>query len=406
MNHYAYIYINQEGKKRKGTMEASDTGEVYALIRAEGNIPISVAPQGLMTRDISISLGSPVKPREFSVFCRQFGSILAASIPILNALEMLSRQTENKALAKAILEVKTAVEKGDTLAEAMERQQKLFPQIMVNMVKAGETSGNLEFALERMAAHFEREASMKNQLKKAMIYPVVIALVTVAVIFIMMVVVIPKFMEMFTTMNMQLPFLTRMVIGLSNFFVSNWYLLLGVLLIAGILLRIYKRTPEGQLAFGRLGLKLPLFGRLMIKSASSGFGRTLSTLLSTGIPMLEALDITARTMDHVLVRQVLQGAKEDVAKGLPLSLPIANSGIFPPMVCDMTKIGEETGNLDRMLQKLADYYDEEVKTATEALMAALEPMIIVILALVVGVLIMAILQPMLKMYQSFGSGSV
>jgi type IV pilus assembly protein PilC len=402
MNDFAYIYIDQKGKKKRGSMEASDAGEVYASIRAEGNIPISVAPQGLMTRDISISLGKPVKVRELSVFCRQFGSILSASIPILNALEMLSRQTENKALSKAILEVKTAVEKGDTLAGAMEGQQKIFPQILINMVRAGEVSGNLELALERMAVHFEREAAIKNQLKKAMIYPLVIALVTVVVIFIMMLVVIPNFVGMFSTMNIRMPLMTRMVIGISNFFVNSWYLILGLLIITGVFIKIYKRTPEGQLTFGKLGYKLPLFGKLMIKSASSRFGRTLSTLLSTGIPMLEALDITARTMDQVLVRQVLKGAREDVAKGLPLSVPLANSGIFPPMVCDMARIGEETGNLDQMLVKLADYYDEEVKAATDALMAALEPMIIIILALVVGILIMAIMQPMLKMYQSFG----
>ncbi len=406
MNEYAYIFINKQGKKRKGSMEAANAEEVYSYLRSEGNIPISVAPQGLMTRDISISFGSPVKTREISVFCRQFGSILSASITIINALEMLSRQTENKALAKAILEVKTAVEKGDTLAEAMEDQPKIFPPILVNMVRAGEASGNLELAFERMAVHFEREAAMRNQVKKAMIYPVVIALVTVVVIFIMMLVVIPNFMEMFSTMNIQMPAMTKMVISLSDFFVARWYLIFGGIGLAAISLRIYKRTPEGQQTFGRLGLKLPLFGKLTIKSASSRFARTLSTLLSTGIPMMEAIDITARTMDNVIVRQVLKGAKEDVAKGLPLSVPIANSDVFPAMVCDMTKIGEETGNLDRMLNKLADYYDEEVKNATDALMAAMEPMIIIILALVVGVLIMAIMQPMLKMYKSFGSGGI
>lgn len=406
MNDYAYIFINRQGKRLKGSMEAANEEEVFSYLRAEGHIPVSVAPQGIMNKDIRISFGSPVKPRELSVFCRQFGSILSASIPIINALEMLARQTENKALAKAILEVKIAVEKGDTLGEAMENHKKLFPPILINMVRAGEASGNLELAFERMAVHFEREASTRSQVKKAMIYPVVIALVTVIVIFIMMLVVIPNFMEMFATMNVRMPFMTRMVIGLSNFFVARWYLLLGAILIAIVSMRFYKRTPEGQQLFGRLGLKLPLFGKLTIKSAASRYARTLSTLLSTGIPMMEALDITARTMDNVIVRQTLLGAKEDVAKGLPLSVPVTNSGIFPDMVSDMTKIGEETGNLDRMLNKLADYYDEEVKVATEALMAAMEPMIIIILALVVGVLIMAIMQPMLTMYKSLGSGGL
>ena len=269
MNNYAYIFINRQGKRLKGSMEAANEEEVFSYLRSEGHIPISVALQGIMSRDISISFGSPVKPRELSVFCRQFGSILSASISIINALEMLARQTENKALAKAILEVKTAVEKGDTLGEAMENHKKLFPAILVNMIRAGEASGNLELAFERMAIHFEREASIGSQVKKAMIYPVVIALVTVIVIFIMMLVVIPNFMEMFATMNVRMPFMTRMVIGLSNLLVARWYLILGAILLLIVSLRFYKRTPEGQQFFGRLGLKLPLFGKLTIKSAAS-----------------------------------------------------------------------------------------------------------------------------------------
>lgn len=406
MEDYCYILINKHGKRLKGTMEAACEEDVLTALRSEGNIPISVVPQGLMNKDLSFSFGSPVKPRELSVFCRQFGSILSASVTVVNALDMLSKQTENKALSKAIREVKTAVEKGETLAGALGIQKKVFPSILVNMVEAGEASGNLEISFERMALHFEKEAAMKSQVKKAMIYPTVIAVVSIVVIFIMMLVVIPNFMGMFDSMNIRMPFMTRLVIGMSDFFVKGWYLIIGTLILLIVILKVFKNTPEGKLFFGKLGLKLPLFGKLNIKTAASRFSRTLSTLLSTGIPMMEALDITARTMDNMVVKQVLLNAKEDVAKGLPLSLPITNSGVFPPMVCDMTKIGEETGNLDRLLNKLADYYDEEVKAATDSLMAAMEPMIIVILALVVGVLIMAIMQPMLTMYKSLGRGGM
>ncbi len=406
MEDYCYVLINKNGKRIKGTMEAASEEDVLSVLRSEGSIPISVVPQGIMNKDLNFSFGKPVKPRELSVFCRQFGSILSASVTIVNALEMLSKQSENKVLSKAIRDVKTSVEKGETLAGALGNYPKIFPSILVNMVEAGEASGNLEISFERMAVHFEKEAGMKSQVKKAMIYPAVIAIVSVVVIFIMMLVVIPNFVGMFDSMNIGMPLMTRLVIGISNFFIKGWYMILGVLGLVILALRIYKNTPDGKLFFGRLGLKLPLFGKLTVKSASSRFSRTLSTLLSTGIPMMDALDITARTMDNMVIKQVLLGAKEEVAKGLPLSIPITSSGVFPAMVCDMTRIGEETGNLDRLLNKLADYYDEEVKAATDALMAAMEPMIIVLLALFVGILIMAIMQPMLTMYKSLGSGGM
>jgi len=398
MPSFSYIMIDKNGKEKKGTMEAANEEKVTITLRSEGYIPISVVPQNMMNKDINLTIGNPIKPRDLSVFCRQFVSILAAGVSIINALDMLSEQTENKVLSKAIKGVQIAVEKGETLADAMGAEKKVFPRILIHMVEAGEASGNLEIAFSRMATQFEKDTKIKAQVKKAMIYPITVGLVAIGVVFIMMIVVIPNFMGMFADMDMEMPFMTQMVVNMSNFMKTRWYLIIGVIvaIIAGI--NFYKKSPSGKVVLGQLGLKMPLFGKLTTKSSSARFARTLSTMLAAGIPMIEAIDITAKTMDNVIVRQALLDAKEDVAKGLPLSIPLKTSGIFPPMVCHMTKIGEETGNIESMLEKLADYYDEEVEVVTESLMSIMEPMIIVILALVVGVLIMAIMQPMMSMY--------
>lgn len=398
MNSYSYLVIDKQGKEKKGTMDAANEDIVKAFLKAEGNLLISISPQNLFTKDIQINLGNPIKPRDLSVFCRQFVSILSAGVSIINALDMLSEQTENKVLSKAIKNVQTLVEKGETLADAMIAEKKIFPRLLIHMVEAGEASGDLETVFERMAEHFEKDTKLKAQVKKAMIYPMVVGCVAIIVIFVMMLVVIPNFVGIFQDMNMELPAMTRMVIGMSDFVKGKWFLILLVIAFAVFGFYLTKKSDTGKFFLGKLALKLPLFGKIITKSNSSRFARTLSTLLTAGIPMIEALDITAKTLDNVIAKQVLFTAKDDVIKGFPLSNPIRVSGVFPPMVCQMIKIGEESGNLESMLEKLADYYDEEVKIATESLTAVLEPMIIVVLALVVGVLIMAIMQPMMSMY--------
>lgn len=398
MNSYSYLVIDKQGKEKKGTMDAANEDIVKAFLKAEGNLLISISPQNIFTKDIQINLGNPIKPRDLSVFCRQFVSILSAGVSIINALDMLSEQTENKVLSKAIKNVQTSVEKGETLADAMTAEKKIFPRLLIHMVEAGEASGDLETVFERMAEHFEKDTKLKAQVKKAMIYPMVVGCVAIIVIFVMMLVVIPNFVGIFQDMNMELPAMTRMVIGMSDFVKGKWFLILLVIAFAVFGFYLTKKSDTGKFFLGKLALKLPLFGKIITKSNSSRFARTLSTLLTAGIPMIEALDITAKTLDNVIAKQVLFTAKDDVIKGFPLSNPIRVSGVFPPMVCQMIKIGEESGNLESMLEKLADYYDEEVKIATESLTAVLEPMIIVVLALVVGVLIMAIMQPMMSMY--------
>lgn len=395
---YSYVAIDAYGKEIKGKMEAPDQDRVYHTLKAEGMFPVTIKQLGILQKDINIQLSNPIKPRDLSVFTRQFVSILHAGVPIVAALDMLVEQTENKVLRKAVSNTLMMVEKGERLADSMRNQGRIFPPILINMVEAGEASGNLETSLERMATHFEKEAKLKALIKKAMVYPAALGIISFAVLVLMVVFVIPSFMRMFESMDMKMPAITLGILSVSKFITSRWYILLGAIaaVIGGI--TAFKNTYKGEVFFARLALKTPLIGKLKVKTASARFSRTLGTLLAAGIPLMEAIDITARTMDNIIIKKMLLDSREEVARGVPLSLPLQTSGLFPPMVYHMTKIGEETGNLEQMLTKIADYYDEEVEVATQGMTAAIEPIIIIFLAVVIGGLVLAILQPMLSMY--------
>jgi type IV pilus assembly protein PilC len=398
MASFSYVVIDKNGKEKKGVMEGTNEATVKANLKAEGNIPLSVSEASAFSKDVNISIGGGVKPRDLSMFCRQMVGILGAGVSVMSALQMLGEQTENKNLKKSIKEVQSSVEKGETLASAMKKERKVFPGILLNMVEAGEASGSLDIAFDRMAIHFEKDSKIRAMVKQAMVYPIIVAIVAVGVICIMMVAVIPNFIGMFEQMDMELPTITKAVIAMSDFIVGYWWLLIIIItgMVAGVI--YIKKSPSGARFFGKLGLKTPLFGALTVKSSSSRLARTLSTLLAAGVPMIDAIDITARTMSNIIVTNCLIHAKEEVERGVTLSTPLEASGIFPPMVYHMTRIGEETGNLENMLNKVADYYDEEVENATKALTSVMEPLVIVLLALVVGALIMSIMAPMMGMY--------
>lgn len=404
MPNYKYTVITKSGKEKKGSIEAKNKDQAATLLKAEGNIPTKIVDENLLNKDINLSFGgAKIKPRDLSVFCRQFVSIISAGVSIVKALEMLGEQTENKTMRQAIRDVQSSVEKGETLAGSMRLQNKVFPSLLINMVEAGESSGSLEIAFDRMAVHFEKDSKLKAMVKKAMIYPSAVGIIAVLVIFAMMLFVIPRFITMFDDMDVEMPLPTKIVIGMSSFFVSYWYLIiLGVFLIV-ILYRVFQKTNTGSHLIASMKVKMPIFGVLTVKTAASRFTRTLSTLLAAGVPMIDAIDITSKTMDNLLFKEALQKAKEQVRIGVPLSTPLRSSGLFPPMIVHMVGIGEETGNMESMLNTAADYYDEEVEITTQQVTAALEPLIIVVLAVVVGGLILSIMAPMLTMYDAVGN---
>lgn len=401
MADFGYLVIDKSGKEKKGSIVAESMTDAKALLKNEGFTIVELNEAGVLTKDINISFGgSGVKIRDLSVFCRQIVSMINAGVTIIDALEMLSLATENKTMAKTIVKVKENIQKGETLSESMAKYPKVFPPIMVSMVAAGEASGKLDVAFSRMAERFEKKAKMDAILKKAAIYPVMVMIIAVIVIIVMLVKIVPTYTDIFAQLGTDLPPLTVAAVKASDFLIEKWYLLLIGLIVVIVALRIFSKTISGQIFFGNLARKLPVFGKINVKGAASNYARTLSTLVYAGLSMVDAITITANTMQNYIYKESLLHAKDEVMKGVPLSEPIVRSGLFPPMVGYMTRIGEETGDIEGMLNKLADYYDEEVEMSTQSIMAALEPMIILVLAAIVVLLIAVIMGPMLKLYGS------
>lgn len=403
MTDYVYTAVTKDGKKVKGTISANTQSRAMAMLREQGLVPTKVEQQTMLNKDLNISIGGGVKPRDLSVFCRQFQSILAAGVTIVEALGMLVDQTENKVFAKTIKETQTAVQKGSTLAEAMKASPKVYPAILINMVEAGEASGSLEVAMERMSIQFEKSARLKALVKKAMMYPIVIIIVAIGVLIAMSLLVIPQFAEMFESMGSELPGITKAVMAFSNFLMHKWYLLILIVVVAAIAITAFAKTETGQVVFGTIAIKAPIFGKLSVKTASASFARTISTLMAAGIPLSEALDITSRSMKNIHFKRALQAAKKEVEQGTNLSEPLRKCGLFPMMIPQMVKIGEETGNIDGMLIKAADYYEDEVEIATGSLTTLMEPLIIVVLGAIVAVLVLAMYMPMIDMYSGMES---
>jgi type IV pilus assembly protein PilC len=395
---FNYLVITKEGKEKKGNMQADTPEDVKRKLKNDGFTVVSITKASALTKDINISIGKAVKPRDLSVFCRQFISMVNAGVTILDTLDMLAEQTENKAMAKAVRGVHTEIRKGETLSSALAKYPKVFPDIMCSMVAAGEASGKIDVAFERMAVHFEKSAKLRGIVRKAMVYPIIVLVVALIVVVVMLVKVIPSYQDMFEQLDSELPALTLAVVAASDFIMNDWFWI--VIAIAAVVIGIsaFKKTIPGQVFFGTLARKMPIFGKLTIKQAASNYARTLSTLIYSGLPMMEALAITGNTMSNYLYKQAMNKAREEVAKGVSLSEPIIQCGLFPPMVGHMTKIGEETGDLEGMLTRLADYYDEEVEMTTQTVIAAMEPMIILVLAGLVGVMIGAIMMPMFQLY--------
>ncbi len=402
MDSYGYVAVNRAGKEVKGSIEAESEAKALAEIKARGMMVVSLAKQSVLTKDINIEIGGKPKPRDLSVFCRQFVSMTKAGVSIIDALKMLGEQTENKKLKNAIIQVRVDVEKGEPLADAFAKHPQVFPNLLVSMTQAGEASGSLDVAMERMAMHFEKSSKTQAMIKKAMIYPIVIVIVMIAVIIVMLVVVIPSYTEMFNDLGAELPAVTKAMVAGSDFLQEKWYICLAAVAGVVVLIKMYAKTNSGRHVFGKLALIIPAIKNLKQKEASSMMARTLSTLMAAGVPLPEAVNIVSNTMQNIWYKEALIDVRDQITLGVPLSQPLETCGLFPPMVYHMTRIGEESGNTEDMLNKLADYYDEEVEMAVQSLMAVMEPMIIVVMAVIVGFMIISVLSPMMNLYDSIG----
>lgn len=400
---YSYVAVDSRGKEKRGRMDAENREEVVRQLKNDGLIPVSIREQGVLNKEINFSIGKKVKPRDLSVFCRQFVSITQAGVPMKEALQMLTEQTENKYLKQAVANVLANVEKGNTLADSMAAEKDIFPDIMVYMVEAGESSGSLDTSFARMAVHFEKEAKLKATIRKATIYPIILIFAVIGVIAVMLLFVIPIFIDMFADLDVEMPALTMGVMNLSKWTAGHWYVILAVIVAVILAYQAIYRTDQGRLKIDLIKMKIPLLGKLNVKSTCAQFARTMSTLMAAGVPTIDCLETVAKIVKNIHYKNALMKAREEVMKGIPLSEPLETSGIFPPMVYHMTSIGEDTGNMEDMLTKLADYYDEEVEITTQSVLAAMEPLIIVFMALIVGTLVIAVLMPIGTMYEGLDS---
>lgn len=395
---FNYKVVDKNGKNKKGTIEAPNRDGAEKKLKADGYAIMSLTEQNSPFSGGLIK--KKVKSKDLAVFCKQFSAVIRAGVTIISALELMGGQIENKTLQRAVMDAKTYVEKGGTLADALRVNSEVFPPIMINMVAAGELSGNLEICLDRLTEHFEKDNALSAKIKGAMTYPIVVFIVMIIVVIVVMVMVIPNFSSMFAEMGTQLPLATRIMVAASNFIIHKWWLL--IIIVAAIVVgcKAFKRSSVGEQLFANMAIKMPIFGNLTIKSACSRFARTMSTLMASGISMIDAVEQVAKMMDNKIIRDGLLDAKTQVAKGIPLSKPLKDMEMLPPMLSAMTKIGEETGDIEEMLSKVADYYDEEVEEATNKLTAAMEPLIMVVLACIVGMIVAAVYGPIMSMYSA------
>ena len=393
------------GKTRAGAIEggeitAGSKEEVIAQLRKKNIIATSVTKKKKESPAFKLSFGGKVKDKDIIIFTRQFSTMIDAGLPLVQALEILAGQASNKVFASIIKQIKSEVEGGSTYADALRKQPKAFDELYVNMVAAGEAGGILDTVLNRLASYMEKNSKLKAKVKSAMTYPIVVSLVAVAVIVIIMVYVVPTFSSMFSSMGGNLPGPTKIVVAMSHFLGGKGGL---SLLVLGVVLYIaflqFRKTVKGKIITDRVFIKLPLFGMLLVKVAVAKFTRTLGTLVSSGVPILEGLEITAKTAGNKVIELAVIRVKDAVQEGKTLSEPLTAEKVFPSMVTQMISVGESAGALDSMLNKIADFYDDEVDAAVSGLTSMIEPLMMVFLGGAVGFIVVAMYMPIFKIMQ-------
>lgn len=401
---FAYVGKNRQGAVKKGEVVAKTRDEAIEQLR-KLNVGVTSLQEKALAQGLLASLGGGVKDKDLVVFTRQFSTMINAGLPLVQCLDILSTQSENKFLGKAVGEIKLDVEGGSTFADALKRHPKVFDDLYVNMVHAGEVGGLLDTILLRLAKHIEKAMKLKSAIKSAMVYPSAIIGVAVIVITILMIWVIPIFAKMFTDLSggkVGLPGPTQFVISLSEFMQS--YIFYIIMALGGVVYAVkrYYKTAKGRIVIDRLLLKTPIIGVLIRKASVAKFTRTLGTLITSGVPIMDGLMITAKTSGNKIVENAILGARQSISGGKTLADPLSKSDVFPKMVTHMISVGESTGALDAMLGKIADFYDDEVDQAVASLTALLEPMMMVFLGVVIGFIVIAMYLPIFKMASVIG----
>ncbi len=405
MAYFDYKAKTATGAVVSGSMEGDNDKVVGAKLRAQKLQPVTITPAkraGKSTFRIR-----KVTVKDLAIFSRQFSTMISAGVPVLQSLNIISEQVENKTLKEIVIRVRDDIGQGSNLSDALGKYPTVFSNLYVNMIRAGESAGILEGILARLAGYLEKDDALARKIKSALMYPTMVMTIAFGITIFLLVAVIPTFKTTFESFGHELPLPTRVVIGISEFMQSFFkfpQIIFEAVIVAGavIFLRSFLKTKKGQLAKDRLMLKLPLFGMLIRKVAVAKFARTLGTLIKSGVAILEALDITARTSGNLVIEEAILKARSSIKEGENITQPLRESGIFPPMVVQMVSVGEETGSLDDMLMRSADFYDDEVNVAVAGLMSMIEPLIMAFLGVVIGGIVIAMFMPMMSMGEIAG----
>ena len=401
---YKYKAVDISGKVVEHTHQANTKEEVLKMIRDKGLTPIRIESEEQKSKDVGdISLfQKKVKVKDISIFCKQLYTMLNAGMPLSNALDVLGSQTENKVLRQTIKEVYSQVQTGAMLSQAMKKHRNIFPNLLITMVESGEMTGNLDSVLARMSEHFEKENKINSKIKGAMVYPTVLSVAAVGVVIFLLTFIMPTFTGMFTSSGVELPGPTKLLMAISDALKNYWYILIIVIGGALFIIRRYIKTTTGKRQFDKFKLKIPVVGPSVTKIATSRFTRTLSTLMASGIPIVPAMETSASVTNHQVVIDGMEKVIEDVKKGLSISYLLKNMDFFPPMVISMVGIGEESGSMEDMLSKTADYYDEELDASIQKMLALLEPLLILFMGVIVGFIVISMMLPIFDMTKTVG----
>lgn len=394
---YKYRALTAEGRSIEGTHEGESQREVINLLKEQNSIPIEIT-EASQSKDVGeLAIFNKVKIKDIAIFCRQFYTMLNAGVTIVNALDILRVQTESKPLRKIINEVYEDVVVGASFTEAMKKHDSDFPELLLSMIEAGEISGNLDGIMDRMSTHYDNENKINKKIKGSMIYPSVLAVLSVAVVILMLTFVFPTFVEMFEDSDVPLPLPTLILMKMSNFIRGYWWLIISVFGILVYVARRYIKTENGRYNIDEWILKLPVIGKSMKKIATSRFSRTISTLMYSGVPLIESLEIVGRVIGNKVIQTKLMTVKDEISRGTDLSEPMKQIREFPPMLTHMVEIGEQSGSIDEIMEKTADFYDEEVDAAIKAMTTMIEPIMIILMAVVIGGMVVAMVLPMFEM---------
>jgi type IV pilus assembly protein PilC len=400
---YQYKGIDSRtGKEVKGKLNASSKAEAMSEIKRKGLYisEIIEKKESILNKDLNITIGKPVKNQDFVVFCRLLATLLNAGTPIVDSIRLLSDQVSSKALKNALNDVYQDIRSGTSFSESCKKFPKIFDKVFVNMVIAGETSGDLEKVMDRLAVFYEKEHRIRGKVKSAMTYPIVVSIVAIIVVIILLTKVLPSLLNNLLSVGGEIPVPTKIVIAISDFLIDKWYICLMIVFLFVLIYVAIKRHPRGQYMLDLVKLKIPVFGMLNQKQIIARITRTMASQFASSVPVLQILSMSAEVANNLVISKVLEQSRESLRRGSSLSTPLAQSWVFPKLVSHMVAIGEETGQLDMMLEKIADFYEEEVDQMASRLSAILEPLMIAILGIIVGFIVLAAMMPMFSIYEN------